>query len=198
MGDKELIEAARHGDEVAFSSLIETYYARLYRAACCLTRSAPDAEDLAQETSVRACRALGRFRGDCSFYTWLFSILLNLYRRWLRHQRRRQRWHTGAKHPEAADPAPSPRRRLAAQDDLERVLRLIDELPPKLREILVLRHVEEMSNDEIARAVGCRPGTVGSRLHRARQLLAARCRRSRGSDEKIPYRSFAEQGGMSR
>ena len=196
MHEARLIEAVQGGDTKAFGSLVETHQVRLYRAACCLTRSASEAEDLAQETFVRAYRALGRFRGDCSFYTWLFAILLNVYRGWVRRERRRGRAQTN--NPDVAAASPSPSRSIAARDDLERVLRVIDGLPHKLREVLVLRHLEAMSYDEIARAVGCRPGTVRSRLHRARALLAVRCRQRRGDESEIAPASFAQQGGTLR
>lgn len=177
--EEALIAAARRGDRGAFGLLVERYRDRLHRAALGLTRGSADAEDLAQEAFIRAYGGLGRFRGDCAFYTWLFGILLNVYRSWLRRQRRTAR-HVVRTEPDAADPAPLPDRRAAASDELERALCVIDHLPRPLREVLVLRHVEEMSYEEMARAVGCRVGTVRSRLHRARELLAARWRRARG------------------
>ncbi len=184
MGNEGLIEAARRGDREAFGGLVEAHQDRLFRSACCLTRSAADAEDLAQETFVRAYRGLGRFRGDCAFYTWLFGILLNVYRRWARQQRRQRR--LSAEGSEAAGAAASPGRRAAAAEELARALRVVDALPGRLREVMVLRHVEAMSYEEIARAVGCRPGTVRSRLHRARALLAVRWRQGRGGELTRP------------
>jgi len=178
--EANLIEAARRGTRRAFGNLVEHYQARLHRSACCLTRGAADAEDLAQETFVRAYMGLGRFRGDCAFYTWLFGILLNVYRRWLRRQRREPSRHDENAAVEAPDPHPSPGRQAAVADELGRVFGVIEHLPRRLREVLVLRHVEEMSYDEIARAVGCRVGTVRSRLHRAREFLAVKWRQARG------------------
>ncbi len=177
--DEALIAAARRGDRGAFGILVERYRDRLHRAAMGLTRGSADAEDLAQEAFIRAFGGLGRFRGDCAFYTWLFGVLLNVYRRWMRRRARVQQRVVHAE-TDSADPAPLPDRRAAASDELERALSVIDHLPPKLREVLVLRHLEEMSYVEMARAVGCRVGTVRSRLHRARELLAVRWRRARG------------------
>ncbi len=174
-----LIAAARRGDRGAFGILVERYRDRLHRVALGLTRGSADAEDLAQEAFVRAYGGLGRFRGDCAFYTWLFGILLNVYRRWVR-RRARVRQHVVNTQTDAPDLAPLPNRQAAAKDELERALSVIDHLPPKLREVLVLRHLEEMSYVEMARAIGCRVGTVRSRLHRAREQLAARWQRVRG------------------
>jgi len=178
--DEELIEAAKGGDRAAFGSLVEAYQGRLFRSACCLARNATDAEDLAQEVFVRAWRSLGRFRGGCAFYTWLFAILLNVYRTWLRRQRRMQRGRVEAATTDVADPAALPNRRAAAGDELMRALRVMDHLPRRLREVMVLRHVEQMSYEAIARAVGCRTGTVRSRLHRARRLLTVRWQQEHG------------------
>ncbi|MBN1919143.1 MAG: sigma-70 family RNA polymerase sigma factor [Verrucomicrobia bacterium] len=178
--EHDLIEAARRGNRRAFGSLVEQYQARLHRSACCLTRGAADAEDLAQEAFVRAYTGLGRFRGDCAFYTWLFGILLNVYRHWLRQQRRAPHGHDVQAANETPDPGPSPNRQAAGSDELGRALGVIEHLPRRLREVLVLRHVEEMSYDEIACAVGCRVGTVRSRLHRARELLAVKWRQAHG------------------
>jgi RNA polymerase sigma-70 factor (ECF subfamily) len=184
--EERLIERAKGGSREAFGVLVEQHQNRLYRAACCLTRGASDAEDLAQEAFVRAYLALGRFRGDSAFYTWLFGILLNVYRRWVRKQQRARRRRHDAEVAGVADPAAAPSRRAAAGDELGRALRAIDGLPPRFREVMVLRHLEEMSYEEIAVATGCRLGTVRSRLHRARELLVARLGRNRGGAREGP------------
>lgn len=178
--EHDLIEAARRGNRRAFGCLVEQYQMRLHRSACCLTRGATDAEDLAQETFVRAYTSLGRFRGDCAFYTWLFGILLNVYRRWLRRQRHAPLRQDAEAANRTPDPGPSPRRQAQVSDELGRALDVIDHLPGRLREVLVLRHVESMSYEEIARAVGCRVGTVRSRLSRARGLLTVKWRQAQG------------------
>jgi RNA polymerase sigma-70 factor (ECF subfamily) len=179
--EHELIEAAKGGNREAFGVLVEQHQSRLCRAACCLTRGASDAEDLAQEAFVRAYLALGRFRGDSAFYTWLFGILLNVYRRWLRKQQRIRGRRGDVEVTEVADSAAAPSRQAAASDEARRTLRAIDHLPPPLREVMVLRHLEEMSYAEIAAAMGCRLGTVRSRLHRARALLVTRLGTERGA-----------------
>ncbi|HET6497103.1 MAG TPA: sigma-70 family RNA polymerase sigma factor [Thermoleophilia bacterium] len=170
--ERNLIESARGGNRRAFGALVEQYQARLHRAACCLARNASEAEDMAQEAFVRAYMSLGRFRGDSAFYTWLFGILLNVYRKFLRLQQKRR-----VEEPvvaEVADSAPSPSRQAAASEELDRVMRAIEHMPPRLREVMVLRHVEEMAYEEIAQAIGRGIGTVRSRLHRARELLMTR------------------------
>jgi RNA polymerase sigma-70 factor (ECF subfamily) len=176
--EEGLIAAARRGDRGAFGILVERYRDRLHRAAVGLTRGSADAEDLAQEAFIRAFGALGRFRGESAFSTWLFGVLLNVYRRWVRRRARMRQRVTNVQ-TNAPDLAPLPNRQAAAKDELEQALSVVDGLPPKLRQALVLRHIEEMSYREMARAIGCRVGTVRSRLHRARELLAARWRRAR-------------------
>lgn len=170
--EAQLVKAAQGGDRQAFGHLVEHFQDRLVRAACGLVRDAGVAEDIAQETFVRAYLGLGRFRGDSAFYTWLFGILLNVYRRFLRRSRRDRT--TGLTGVEPVDGAPSPSRRAAVGEELGRALRAIEHLPRRLREVMVLRHVEGMSYEQIAAAAGCRIGTVRSRLHRARALLVTR------------------------
>jgi len=170
--EAQLVKAAKGGDRRAFGHLVEHFQDRLFRAACGLARNATEAEDIAQETFVRAYLGLGRFRGDSAFYTWLFGILLNVYRRFLRRSRRQRT--TGMTDVEPVDTAPSPSRQAAAGEELGRALRAIEHLPRRLREVMVLRHVEAMSYEQIAAAAGCRIGTVRSRLHRARALLITR------------------------
>jgi RNA polymerase sigma-70 factor (ECF subfamily) len=175
--EAQLVKAAKGGDRRAFGDLVAHFQDRLFRAACGLVRNATEAEDIAQETFVRAYLGLGRFRGDSAFYTWLFGILLNVYRRFLRRSRRDRTVEMADV--ERADGAPSPSRRAAVGEELGRTLRAIEHLPRRLREVMVLRHVEEMSYEEIAEAAGCRVGTVRSRLHRARELLVTRLGRTR-------------------
>jgi RNA polymerase sigma factor (sigma-70 family) len=128
-----------------------------------------DAEDVVQETWIRACHHLDRFRWESAFGTWLLGIGLNVARSLLR-QRSRQRSHLGTDLPEPPEqvaPPADPDARL----DLERA---IAGLPDGCRLVLVLHDVEGLKHHEIGTALGIVPGTSKSQLHQARQLLRAR------------------------
>ena len=149
-------------------TMFQVYGDRLLRAAYLLCHNEPDARDLVQETFCQAMGAIERFRGESKEYTWLYGILRNQY---FIYCRKRSRWFpldfilNGPV--EAANP----------QVDFDKIDRshlletVLSELPFKYREILILRHVEEMKIDEIARLLGISPGTVKSRLHNATRRL---------------------------
>jgi RNA polymerase sigma-70 factor (ECF subfamily) len=147
----------------------------LYRYAMVLTRNRTDAEDLVQETYVRAIEAYGRLRENSNVKGWLFTILRN---QWLNQLRRRR---TG---PQFLDcdgeipivdglpgNLPDAQSLLEGQEDVSRVRGAIDKLPPEFQEVLVLREFEELSYQEISSVLSCPAGTVMSRLARARARL---------------------------
>ena len=179
--DGELVDLAMSGDAAAFDAIMKRYDRRLYRVARAVLRNDSDAEDVLQEAYMRAFTHLSSFRGKAKLATWLTRITLNEARGSLR--RRRPSVEIGildsisdqgesrvvlfpASHVEA-DPEAA-----AARTEMRRVLeRAIDALPEAFRLVFVLRDVEEMSTDETANALGLRPETVKTRLHRARRLL---------------------------
>lgn len=144
----------------------------LYGYALVLTRNRVQAEDLVQETYVRALEAVSRLREDSNIKGWLFTILRNL---WLNERRRH---HTGPSFIEldfdtiAADgTARDSHEILLRKEDAESVRAAIDKLPPEFKEIILLREFEELSYHQIAEVLGCPAGTVMSRLGRARAKL---------------------------
>ena len=179
--ERELVAAIRTGDRQAFDRLAEQNAPRLFRAACRLCGDPAEAEELAQETLVKGFLSATRFRGQAAFYTWLYRILLNL---WKNRLRTRSRWKwlrigSGGKREEpgtidadrlpASDPDPLDRmerreRRDWVRDGLQR-------LDPRWRKILVLREAEGLDYSEIAAVLGGPVGTVRSRLARARTKL---------------------------
>ncbi len=175
--ETELIRAAQAGDSRAFAEIVRRYQRAIYRVAYGFTRVPADADDLAQETFVRAYRAIGRFRLGEPLYPWLARIASNQALSLLRRRKRR---------PEAAlEPLLEAGRQWAAADDdpgrevADRELRqhlnqALTELKPEHQAVLVLRAVEEMSYEEIARTLQVPVGTVMSRLSRARVELKAR------------------------
>jgi RNA polymerase sigma-70 factor, ECF subfamily len=163
--ESELAELVGRGDEAAFRSLVARETRYLYGVAHALTANAADAEDLVQETFIAA--ASGRFRGEASVRTWLVRILL----RRAGMLRRRQRRHKLQQPLDqaSADVATVPETEVVdARMDLSRMLQ---NLSPDHRAVIVLRELQGMSYDEMATALGVPRGTVESRLHRAREEL---------------------------
>lgn len=177
----DLVDRIRRGDAEAFETLAREMAPRLFRLALHLTGRTGDAEDLVQETFVRALPALRRFEGRASLATYLARALGNLWKNRLRSRSRSRivAWwprgsrtdsgETGALDP--PDCSPSALDRLDAEDRAARVRRAVARLAPDRRLTLVLREVEEWSYEEIASATGVPVGTVRSRLARAREDL---------------------------
>ena len=172
----DLVRAAQGGDSRAFGEIVRRYQRAVYRVAYGFTRVPADADDLAQETFVRAYQAIERFRVGEPLYPWLARIASNLALSLLRSRRRKpetpleplleagQQW--GTDH----DPADDAERR-----ERDRHLQTaLGELSPEHQAVLVLRVVQDMSYEQIATALSVPPGTVMSRLSRARAELKAR------------------------
>ena len=174
--EADLLRAAQGGDGRAYAEIVRRYQRAVYRVAYGLTRNASDADDLAQETFVRAYQALGRFRVGEPLYPWLARIATN--QAFSLHRRRRRRPETaleplveaGQQWGVDADPAED----LAAKERRERLERAMSELKPEHQAVLVLRAVEDLSYEEIAASLKVPVGTVMSRLSRARAELKAR------------------------
>ena len=174
--DRVLVNQAIAGDLPAFEALVRQYQARIVNYAMAVVRDRGEAEDVAQETFIRAFRSLRRFRGDSAFKTWLYTIATNTARSALERRGRRERVGDRSLDDEtqarrAADvPAggPDAETRLVTRDAIDRALA---ELPDTLREAVVLRDVEGLDYKEIAEVIGAPIGTVESRIFRARQRL---------------------------
>lgn len=171
-----LLRAAQGGDAAAFGELVRRYQRAVYRIAYALTRDAGDADDLAQETFVRAWQAIGRFRVGEPLHPWLARIATNLAFSLFRRRKRRPETplepllEAGRQWGVEDDPA----ERLA-RDERERHLQeAFAGLTPEHQAVLTLRVVEELSYEEIARSLRVPVGTVMSRLSRARAELRAR------------------------
>lgn len=170
--DQPLIAAARQGDAAAFAGLVERHQEMAYRVAYLLLRDAHAAEDITQDAFMRAHRALESFRLGERFRPWFLRIVSNLAKNELRARARRARLRDRAT-----------RWLPVHHDDVERVVvdrdrwaavrQLLDDAPDADREVLLLRHVAELSEAEMAEVLDCAPGTVKSRLSRARARLRA-------------------------
>ena len=183
LGEAELVELARQGGENAIRTLIERNNQRLFRAARSVLRNDGEAEDVVQETYVKAFTALASFRGEASFSTWLTRIALNEAVSRLRRRRKNSDL-------DALDQAvsadaglvslfplslvPLPADMEAARSEMRQMLETaIDGLPEGFRTVFVLRDVEGLSTEETATHLTLKPETVKTRLHRARRMLRA-------------------------
>jgi len=166
------IDAAKSGDRAAFDRLVRLHFARIYGLLSRMLGNHEDAEDLAQDCFVRAFGAIRFYRGESAFGTWLFRIALHLARD---HGRRRQRAHLVGLEPLSSEPASpharEPSQELSRRETAAALSQAIKGLPHNLRAALVLRLLEGMEYDEIARATGMRPGTVRTQVMKARRIL---------------------------
>jgi RNA polymerase sigma-70 factor (ECF subfamily) len=169
-----LVAAARAGDRAAFEQLVRVHADRLHAVVLRFAADADEAEEVTQEAFLRAWRAIGRFRGESQFFTWLYRIGMNEARRRAARRPPAGQVIALADHPQQpADEGPGPARRLE-QVELHRALEhAVRALPPDLREPLVLRDVRGLSTREAAAVMGLHEGAFKSRLHRARLAVRA-------------------------
>ena len=188
LNDEDLVRLARERDEAAVRAITSRYNRRLFRIARSILRNDAEAEDVVQETYVRAFTGLDLFRGDAAFGTWITRIAMNEALGRLRRRRPTVDWETyGANRNEAeiinfpASAASIDPEKTMAQSEVRAVLEhAIDELPDAFRAVFVTRIVEGMSVEETADLFGLQPETVKTRLHRARVLLRAELDRQLG------------------
>ncbi len=185
--ESEWIAAARRGDEAAFGELMQLHYETVFRTVLAIVRNEHDARDLCQDVWVKAWQQIGKFRGESKLTTWLHPIAT---RRALDHLRKRRRWFdrflpfdrsNGSSEDapptyEPRDETPSAPAQMEQSERQAHFESLLASLPPKQRAVLALREIQGLTYDEIAHALGCRRGTVMSRLFHARRLLAQKLR----------------------
>lgn len=185
--DAPLVERVRRGDQKAFELLVVKYQRRIERLIGRMVRDADLVQDLAQETFLRAYRALPQFRGESAFYTWLYRIAVNTAKKALVELRREPVITEAALMPagdadetfrpeaEPIDPE-TPDAVIASREIAAAVNAAIERLSEDLRQAVVLREIEGLSYEEIAEIMNCPIGTVRSRIFRAREAIAQRLR----------------------
>ena len=185
--DRQLVARSVAGDQRAFELLVIKYQRRIQRLIGRMVRDVDLVEDIAQETFIRAYRALHQFRGDAQFYTWLYRIAVNTAKKALMDLKRdptvsEAAFRKSDDEDETSRPGnepiadETPESVLAAKEIGAMVNAAMDALPPDLREALVLREIEGLSYEEIAMAMDCPIGTVRSRIFRAREAVSVRIR----------------------
>jgi len=179
--------ARARGDQHAFALLVHKYQRRIERLIARMVRDTDLVQDIAQETFLRAYRALHQFRGDAQFYTWLYRIAVNTAKKALLELKRDPVVYENAMSPAAEEDetfrpeqeptsTETPEAELAAREVAVAVQAAVAALPEDLREALLLREIEGLSYEEIAAAMGTPIGTVRSRIFRAREAVSARVR----------------------
>jgi RNA polymerase sigma-70 factor (ECF subfamily) len=180
ISDHVLVRRVQLGDKLAFDLLVKKYRCRIFRIASKSIRNPSDVEDLVQDTFVRAYRAIDRFRGDATFYTWLYRIALNVVHSY--HQRQiTSRCFTFSEDIEADNKQDefslvceldTPESIFACKQMAAALSKAIESLPGDFAKALYLRELDELSYEEIATQLGCPVGTVRSRIFRAREIIA--------------------------
>jgi len=165
---------SRSGDAPAFDQLVSRYQLRLLRFAWRLLRDQAEAEDAVQETFVRAYRALGAYRPDGFFSSWIYRIALNECRRRMRSRRPTVTLEMAT----AASAQPDPQNLVLAGERNRLLREAVDSLPEHYRIVMALFYFEEMSVEQIARTLSLSVSAVKVRLHRARERLARRLEHS--------------------
>jgi RNA polymerase sigma-70 factor (ECF subfamily) len=185
--DALLIERAKSGDVSAFEMLVVKYRRRIERLIARIVRDVDLVEDVAQETFIRAYRALPQFRGESAFYTWLYRIAVNTAKKTVSDlardpviteaalSQRSEDDETIRVDQELSD-GETPEAVLASREIARTVNAAMEALPEDLRQAIVLRELEGLSYDEIAIVMNCPIGTVRSRIFRAREAIAAKLR----------------------
>jgi RNA polymerase sigma-70 factor, ECF subfamily len=182
--DQLLVERVQRGDKKAFELLVSKYQRKLMRLVSRLVYDHAEAEDVVQESFIKAYRALANFRGESAFYTWLYRIGINTAKNYLVTQGRRAPTSTSSDVEEAetfsdADglrDVNTPESLMASRQIAETVNAAMQALPEELREAIQLREIEGLSYEEISEVMSCPIGTVRSRIFRARESIAIKLR----------------------
>ena len=189
--DQQLVVRAQAGDKRAFELLVIKYQRKVERLLSRIIRNQDEIPDVAQESFIKAYRALANFRGDSAFYTWLYRISVNTAKNYLVSQGRRAPTSTGYDVEEAEgfedavglrDNA-TPDAQLMSKQIAQIVNTTIDKLPEELRTAITLREIDGLSYEEIAQIMDCPIGTVRSRIFRAREAVAEQLRPQLGTSK---------------
>jgi RNA polymerase sigma-70 factor, ECF subfamily len=181
VSELDLVKRCQAGETDAFDELVTRYRTRIFSMIYTMVHNEQDAWDLAQDSFVKAWKSIKRFRGQSSFYTWIYRIVMNVTIDWLR---KKQVKGAGAEFDDSIqlkeiDPASKtvpkpdalPYERMQHSEIRAQIDKAIDQLTPEHRAVILMKEIEDMQYHEIAEALGCSIGTVMSRLFYARKKL---------------------------
>lgn len=178
--DQKLVARVQRGEKGAFDLLVRKYQHKVAKLVSRFVRDRAEIEDVTQEAFIRAYRAIGSFRGESAFYTWLYRIAVNTAKNYLESQGRRppgsdveaetaEQLEGG----ELLRDTATPERHMLTDEIAATVRRVLEGLPADLRAAITLREIEGLSYEEIAEVMDCPIGTVRSRIFRAREAIDA-------------------------
>lgn len=162
--DEALVRRFRQGDKRAFEAFVLRYQDRVFRLACVYLYASEDAADAAQEVFLRAYKGLTGFRFGAQPFTWLFRVVKNVCHE---YNRKRARDRKQVEMWDVSDPWPANPSPQEIEERAGRVREMVESLPKRQRDVVVLRIFEGLSINETASALRCRPGTVKAHLHKA-------------------------------
>ncbi len=176
--DQDLVRRVQLGDKSAFDLLVIKYQHKIVHLVNRYVKDPSEAQDVAQDTFIKAYKALGDFRGDSAFYTWLYRIAINTAKNYLlSRSRRHSDFEVDMQDAEQVENAPqlkdidTPEHQLMNDQIIHAIKSAIERLPEEMRIAITLREFDGMSYEEIAEAMDCPIGTVRSRIFRAREAI---------------------------
>jgi RNA polymerase sigma-70 factor (ECF subfamily) len=176
--DQDLVRRVQQGDKAAFDLLVIKYQHRIVHLVNRYVKDSHEAQDVAQDTFIKAYRALADFRGESAFYTWLYRIAINTAKNYLlSRSRRHSEFELEMQDAELVENAAqlrdleTPENQLMNEQIIKVIKQAIENLPEEMRIAITLREFEGMSYEEIAEAMDCPIGTVRSRIFRAREAI---------------------------
>jgi len=181
--DFELVNAAKRGEEEAFTMLVEKYSHQVFSLSMRMLNDYGEAEDLTQEVFLKVFKNIKRFKGKSKFSTWLYQITLNAAINRINYLKKRRHYDSDSVNQTSArgndenygvdlpDLSPSSEDEVIGRETYTKILEEINSLPEEFRVVIVLRDLEEKSYQEIAEILNIPEGTVKSRIHRAREIL---------------------------
>jgi RNA polymerase sigma-70 factor (ECF subfamily) len=176
--DEDLVLLVQQGDKSAYNLLVIKYQNRIVQLVNRYVKDPFEAQDVAQEAFIKAYRALGSFRGDSAFYTWLYRIAINTAKNYLLIRTRKGHdYQVEIQEAEDSEHAPqlqdneTPENLLLNEEIIATIQRAIDNLPEEMRLAIIFREFDGLSYEEIAEVMDCPVGTVRSRIYRAREAI---------------------------
>ncbi len=172
--DLQLVTASKNGDQDAFSLLVQRYQRRVFNLVFRMLQNYEEASEVTQEAFLAAWQGLPSFRGEARFSTWLYRIAYNCALKQLESRKRDKALHTALQAEQTLETDDPKSSLLELLDNQEMVQEQLSQLPPKYRIVLVLRHLQDMTYEEMAEVLTMPIGTIKTHLFRARNLLKER------------------------